>query len=233
MKKILLALICFTLTCSTSFAEALDLPYGASSLGHLNMAATVNLGLDIPSLMIVQPRFDLGLGSRFQTGLGGFYTPGNDSSYWINVTSYNKFVAFRSSNDHHALSVNLDPSYTYLNETDSGYLFTLSPSVAYEYLFLGSKPAGVYFRLGTTSVVASSWEGAEDSYEFFTLSTRKNSHLLNAVVGFEKAFTTHFHLGAELGGNMRINNRSTNATFAELFKFNQILTAKIMLGWVF
>ena len=230
MKKLLGLIILATLFTTNNLSASeknAPLPFGSSTIGSGKIAVTLSLGFEIPQVIPYNLRADFGVFSHFQTGFSAWHGAKNN----FNVSNYNKFNFFTSSENRHLLSAHTDFSYTSLNE--SSHLLTASPAIGYEYRFKTKRPRAFYSRLGTTHVLASS-NGSFSSVEFGTFSTRKDTITLNHIVGFEGNLGGLITLGLELGHSLRLSNRSTPANFVDkIFKSNIAPTGKIFFSFVF
>lgn len=215
--------------------EDVSLPFGSALLGKGHFAPTLALGFDLPSVSIYALRFDVGLLDRLQMGFSTNYLPKttNDSDAFFNFAMHNKAILIHSPGFQHFLSFHLDPFFTYIQQPGRNpYIFSLSPAIGYEFVFAHGK-SGLFARLGTTHVVGSRGANGNNSFELFTLSTRKGTHLLNAAVGYERRMAELFLLGIEAGLSTRLTNRNIRSSFEELLKANQFPFIKVYLSLAF
>jgi hypothetical protein len=235
MSQIVLLVMALAWTPFTVFAEeeTRSLPYGAGVLSHGQVAVSAALGFDLPSTPLYNLRLDVGLFDRGQSGFSFSHLSDWDDTF-TNVTSYNKISLFSSKSRHHHIGVQLDPAFTYVSDVSPGvdaWLVSISPAIVYEFRALLQRQLGLYARIGTTHVLAGN-AGTNDSFEFFTFSTRPGSHQIYYAVGLEHN-TGHFLFGIDGGFAVRLNNRSTEGIFDVFLKTEAGFFGKIHLGWVF
>ena len=243
MKGVLMKKICVSLVMASLFfvssakAEEHDkLVYGADTLGHANMAATLNLGLRIPDLVVFAPRFDIGLVDFLQFGLSGYFFPrDNDTEGSTNITFHPKVRFFQTENKRHSFAFSLIPSYTQMiREGTDPYALTISPVLIYEFIFETKKPTSLYVNAGTTHVIAgTSGDPALDEYGFLTFTTETGTHLFNGSVGFQHNFAKYFSMSLELGISVRLNHRTNPGNFDDFLETNWMPTGVLGLHFPF
>lgn len=209
-------------------ASGQKLVNGAGTLPSGAMAFSLDLGLELPNPLLYDLRFDVGLGNRYQLGLGGSFT-----GFINSLTLFNMINVYKTENDSDFVSIYLNPTLMHMagiaiDDTpgtgSNYYVFIIQPGAAYEHRFGEERSLGLYFKAGASTVIGGVTGG---NISFFALE--KNTTMITFSPGIQKFFGKRFALTGEGSFFVPLNNKHS-------VKWNNgvvQLGGKLGLSWVF
>ena len=192
-KKFIFISLFISLLSQTAQANKAAGVMGASTLGSRQIAITGNIGLDIaPEPLFYGIRADVGLGKRFQIGLGGSYF-----GFVSGAGLYLKGNVWHSADDKHFLSISVNPSFLYIDDLffadDKTYITFIKPSLDYELRLGNEKSIGWYSRFGGLKALSAT-DGNDTEFIGDT-----GTFSLFLETGLQGRFSEHFSGHIELG----------------------------------